>query len=235
MRALSTIRIMATGVMVLLMLWGSSRAGAEDRVDAGPAPPDTSRLTFEASGGYYYFPGVLFRLGDDITEHPDHLTGTSVTVQASYRLSPQWAVGVEGVRLEASGRGPWARPSLAEELARNEVTGEVTGTTELTVTGAALTVERQFRAGRALSPFLRLGVGAALLDLEFRGHFVGVDTSSEDPITFQEPAEDAVQRVIPLVTVSGGVRYRPTRHLGLFLSSYWNTGYGARGGVEIRF
>jgi hypothetical protein len=183
----------------------------------------------------YYFPGVLFRLGDDITEHPDHLTGSSVTVQASYRLSPLWAVGIEGVRLEASGRGPWARQSLAEELARNEVMGEVTGTTELTITGAALTVERQFRAGRALSPFLRLGVGAALLDFEFRGHFVGMDTSSEDPITFQEPAEDAIERVIPLVTASGGVRYRPTRYLGLFLSGYWNTGYGARGGIEIRF
>jgi hypothetical protein len=235
MRTLSMIRTIAIGVMLLLVLWGASCLGAEDQITTGSTPPDPPHLAFEASGGYYEFPGALFRLGDDITEHPDHLSGSSVSVQASYRLSPRWAVGLEGVRLQASGEGPWARPSLTEELVRNEISGEVTGTTELTITGAALTVERQFRAEHALSPFLRLGAGIALLDLEFRGHFVGVETSSEEPITIQEPAEDAIRRIIPLLTASAGIRYRLTRYLGLSVSGYWNTGYGARGGIEIQF
>jgi hypothetical protein len=238
------IRTMTIGILFFLILCSVSHVGAEDPVNAG-SPLASPRLAFEASGGYYYFPGVLFKLGNDITEHPDHLTGSSVTVQASYRLNPRWAVGVEGVRLHASGQGPWARPSLAEELVLNEVMGEVTGKTTLTITGAALTIERQFRSGHALSPFLRFGVGAGVLDLKFRGHFVGVVTSSEDPssedpssqdpITIQEPAEDAIRRVIPLVTATGGIRYRPTHYFGLVISGYWNTGYGARGGIEIQF
>ena len=81
------IRTMTIGVLLFLTLWGSSGVGAGERVKAGSAPPDSPSLAFEASGGYYDFPGVLFELGDDITEHPDHLSGSSVTVQASYRFT----------------------------------------------------------------------------------------------------------------------------------------------------
>lgn len=195
-----------------------------------------SRLSVEVIGGYYKFPGELVEMDRSIVEHPPHMAGYLQGLRGNYQLNDNWLVGAAWLRMSSSGGGNWARNDTAETLARNNVTGVITGVTNMELRGVVLEAEhRFFRKKDPVRPYARFGAGAGELTVDFRGKFVGTETVSGFGFPVEEDARDRVKRTIPLVSAELGLRFLLTKHLNLTMAGYWNTGYGALVGAGWKF
>lgn len=193
-----------------------------------------NRLMVEASYGYYQIPGQLFDLDSSVTEHPPHLTGSIRGLRGSYEMSRKWAIGVQAFRIEAMGNGRWARSDTPDILAQNNISGEIIGKTEWELQGITVDVERRFLRG-PVNPFVRVGGGLGEVTVKFTGEFRGHETMSGFNFPVVEPAKDKIVRKVPIVIAEMGLRFNLTKRLSYVMSTYWNTGYGARLALGARF
>ena len=195
-----------------------------------------SRLSIEAVGGSYKLPGMLLGMDKSIVEHPPHLIGDIQGLRGNYELNNRWLVGASWLKMTASGDGNWARSDTAATLAANSVTGVVTGRTDIHLNGVTLDAERRFLSAKSrVRPYIRGGLGAGELTVDFRGKFIGHETQSGFDFPVEEDARDRVKRTIPLISAELGLRFMPTKHLNVTMAGFWNTGYGALLGVGLKF
>ncbi len=204
-----------------------------------PAEANTglaSRLSVEVIGGYYKFPGELVGMNKSIVEHPQHLVGDLRGLRGSYQLNDSWFLGATWLQMSSSGGGNWARNDTAEILAANNITGVITGVTNMELRGVVLEAERRFfRKNDRVRPYVRFGAGAGELTVDFQGKFIGTEKVSGFGFPVEEDARDRVKRTIPLISAELGLRFLLTKHLNLTMAGYWNTGYGALVGAGWKF
>ncbi len=195
-----------------------------------------SRLSIEAVGGSYKLPGMLLGMDKSIIEHPPHLIGDIQGLRGNYELNNRWLVGATWLKMTASGDGNWARSDTAATLAANGVAGVVTGRTDVNLNGVTLDIERRFLSSKSrVRPYIRGGLGAGELTVDFKGKFIGVEKMSGFDFPVEEDARDRVKQTIPIVSAELGLRFMPTKHLNVTMAGFWNTGYGALLGVGLKF
>lgn len=194
------------------------------------------KLSIEGINGYYKLPGMLLDMDKSIVEHPNYLVGEISGIRGTYAINDFWSVGGTWLRISANGYGAWARSDTAETLAANGVTGIVYGKTDIELRGVVLEVERRFWRNKALlGPYIRGGLGAGELTVDFRGKFTGHETVSGFNFPVEEDARDKVKKTIPLVSLEAGLRFLLAKNVTVTLAGYWNTGCGGLLGAGWRF
>lgn len=200
-----------------------------------PFQSASAKVSLRTSLGYYKMPSELFNLGDaNLTKTPPHLEGVLYSATAMADVNRRWSAGLQLFKVEAVGHGVWERSDTPEILARNNVTGEATGRTNLDVKGLVLIAERRFLR-EPVCPYVQFGGGIGRLTAQFSGEFRGEKKFGPFSFPFTEPANDKVEKTIPIVMVEAGLRLYPMKHLQFDMGGYWNTGYGAKVGVGTQF
>ncbi|MBU6142142.1 hypothetical protein KGO95_03465 [Patescibacteria group bacterium] len=194
------------------------------------------KLSLEAVDGSYVLPGMLLGMDKSIVKHPQKLDGEMRSLRMMYALSKHNLIGVSWVKIAASGDGAWARSDTAQELAKNNVAGVITGRTDIDLNGVTLDYEYRFGSIHGIvTPYVRTGLGLGELTVRFNGKFVGHETQSGMNYPVTEDAKDAVKRTVPIVNVEAGMRVQLYRHLGMSVAGFWDTGYGGLGAFDLRF
>lgn len=194
-----------------------------------------NKLSLEVSGGSYSLP-IRKIVGHSMLKSPDHFTGTIRGIRASLDLNEKYSVGLEYLKVESHGYGPWTKPDTPQILAANGVAGEANGRTDYDLQGIMADMERRFLINNRLSPYLRVGAGVGRLSAVFNGIFSGHETQSGFNFAVQEVATDRVARTIPMAAVEVGLRLKLTEHLFLKPAGFFNTGgYGLKLGLVGKF
>ncbi len=193
------------------------------------------KFSLEGSYGYQYVPGFLFTLDKSVTKHPDSFSGFYRDFSFYYSLNERWALGLTLLDANTTGNGQWGRTSMMDEFQQNGVDGIVSGRTDMKNRGFTFNLKRTFRGDKKLQPYLQFGTGLGWLNVRFNGQFVGHETESGMNFPVVSDAGDNMSRKIPLLNLEGGAQYRLTKHLYLSAAPYWNTGFGAKLGLAIKF
>ena len=192
------------------------------------------RISAEAYQGRYHLPGWLFEIDKSVVRHPDHLTGRAEGIRVKLDFK-KWSFGGQVFKFSASGNGFWARSDTAKMLRENNVAGVIYGNTDLVLEGLTVDVERRFRTDKIVQPYLSAGLGRGELRVHFNGEFIGyAEPFPGFKVPIREPAEDRIKKAIPIVNLEGGFRINLGALYGS-VSGYWNTGYGAKLGVGLRY
>ena len=185
--------------------------------------------------GYYNVPGELFELDGSVVTHPPHFVGSMKGVRGSLGWD-YWFFGAEYFQAEAHGAGQWARPDTAQTLAQNNVEGVISGKTDWLLEGAAVSVGRKFLDPKSpVRPYVLLGGGLAEVDVNFKGSFDGIETQSGFGMGVHELASDRIKMNVPVFLAEAGLQLILRESLYLSPSVYWNTGYGAKVQLEMKF
>lgn len=194
-----------------------------------------NRLSVDGYYGYYHFPGGLVRLDESIVQSPDKFWGGIRGLRLDFAVDNNWLVGLNLFKIESHGYGAWERNDTKSILAANGVDGKVNGKTDWDWQGFALEAERRFLKGD-FRPYCRVGLGVGELAVNFRGRFAGHEKISGFNFPVEEPANDAIKRLMPVAAVEVGVRLMPLSGLVWSPAFFWNTGgYGPKIGVGWEF
>lgn len=206
-----------------------TRANANDR---------SPKVSLELSSGSYAFPGFLLDIAP-LSKHPDKLQGHAFGFSARYHLKQGWSLGVEGAQLKAEGFGEWGKESGDARMRAENVTGSTTGALNLQIRTFTFFVEKEFLAEKRFSPYFRLGGGGGTLTSDFRGEFRGfaheLYQNEQIEVPISRPVSDHRTRTIPAVIAEAGLTIRINKHLTASGGGYWNTGYGRKGSLALRF
>ncbi|MBI2627015.1 MAG: hypothetical protein HYW77_02110 [Parcubacteria group bacterium] len=194
----------------------------------------SNKFSIDVSGGYNRFPGSLFNFDKSVTKHPNHLSGHIKELGISYALDQKWSLSIGLFQINSSGQGEWSREGAEEELAKEDIVGTISGSTKMRTKGFHFNAKRYFTNGN-LRPYLKFGLGLGWSSIEFNGFLRGHETESGFNFPILEPANDSVQRKIPVINLESGVEYKFKNNLSLIASGYWNTGFGAKVGLKINF
>jgi hypothetical protein len=189
---------------------------------------------FEVNGfsGLYVVPGFLLGLGS--SKHPDHLTGVIYGGAARYLFNDRYSLGLNLFKANVSGFDGWNRDGEQATLASMGIQGDAYGDTTWDLKGVYIDLERRFLSKtNRVRPYARVGLGVGDLNVDFNGTFYGTYAGTNHKI--QEPANDHVHRVIPIVHLGSGADVRIVDWLHFQAGGYWNTGYGLEGRLFVRF
>lgn len=194
-----------------------------------------NRFSVGIDYGYYHFPGGLLRLEKSIVASPDKFYGSIRGVQLDFAVDDDWLVGLNLFKIEARGYGLWERSDTKDILTANGVTGTASGRTDWDWQGFTCDAEYRFLDGN-FRPYVRTGVGAGELSVNFNGQFNGHETMSGFDFPVTEPAIDLVKKLVPIFKMEFGARFMPISGLILSPAFFWiDGGYGPKMNIGWRF
>jgi hypothetical protein len=199
-----------------------------------------NRFSLDPSFGSNQVIGSLLGVDKSITEHPNSLNGSMESLRLGVQATPHWSFGIQLMQNIASGNGPWARNSAGDLPETDGVQGVATGRTDWKVQGLMLDIQETFLPNGRIHPYWRAGIGTGKLTVRFNGVFNGCFTEAIEPngncdAPIKEPASDTFKKIIPLFGAEAGIEVDVVRHFSFFSGAYWNTGWGTKIGLRIKF
>jgi hypothetical protein len=200
-------------------------AHAEDALLAGNSHVKTKtrfqeKFFFEAGGGGYCFPGLLFSLDSSLTKYPEELCGFSATAAVGYRITSTFSLSLRAFKASGSGLGEW-KETTGDPM-QDAFNAGASGRSHVRNSGFAVLVRKEFPVWR-LRPFIEGGGGIGTITVRFKGIATAIDPDSGSQ--FEVPASGGGGQRIPIAIFGTGLQYVFYKGMQIGPVYEWNTGY----------